>query len=72
MRKPKIVKNWRLSWKKFSVQALLLSSTLSGAYFGIPEELRALIPPQVALGITGTIAALGVIGSLIDHGISHE
>jgi len=72
MQKPKIVKNWRSSWKKFSVQALALSATISGAYFSIPEELRMLIPPQVALGITGTIAVLGGIGSLIDQGLSHE
>jgi hypothetical protein len=69
MQKPKIVKNWRSSWRKFSVQALTLSATLSGAYLSIPEPLRIMIPPNVALGITGTIAVLGALGSLIDQGI---
>lgn len=72
MKKPKLVNNWRQSWKKFSVQALTLSATISGAYFAIPEPLRAIIPPNIALGITGTIAVLGAVGSLIDQGLSHE
>jgi hypothetical protein len=72
MIKPKLVKDWKTSWKKFSMQALLLSSTLSGAYLSIPDPLRVLIPPQIALGITGTIAVLGVVGSLIDQGLKND
>lgn len=72
MKKPKLIKGWKQSWKRFSVQALAASAAISGAYLSIPEEVRALIPAEVTLGITGAVAVLGAIGSLIDQGLKNE
>lgn len=35
-------KNWKKSWKWFSMQALLLATTVQTAWISLPDDMKAL------------------------------
>jgi hypothetical protein len=63
----KIVKNWRKGWRMFSVQAQAAVLTGVGAWQIIPDDLRAVVPQSVAVGMAMTLLVLGILGRFIDQ-----
>jgi len=63
----KLVDGWQFSWKWFSQQAHLLQIGLLAVWESIPTDLRANIPPQYLLYVTGAIGFLGLIGRIVDQ-----
>ncbi len=55
-------KNW---YKMFSIQAQLAAGAVLGAWQMIPEDLKAVFPPNVVFGIAMVLLALGIGGRLI-------
>lgn len=58
-------KNWKKSWRWFSMQALLLATTVQTAWLSLPEDMKASLNPGLVSGITIGILILGVVGRLI-------
>ena len=63
----KLSPHWRRAWRRFSVQALGWSLAGLDAWPNLPADLKAEIPPQVAVWALGALLALGLIGSVIDQ-----
>lgn len=68
MKKPKLVKDWRKSWKWYSQQAAGLQVALAASWLAIPEDARASIPAVAIAVAFGIPAILGAIGRVIDQG----
>lgn len=66
--KPKLIKDWRQSWRWYSQQAAALQVALAGAWLAIPEDARASIPTMAIAVAFGVPAVLGAIGRVIDQG----
>jgi hypothetical protein len=58
-------KNWKQSWRWFSMQALLLASSVQAAWVALPDDMRGSLGQGLVSGITIAILALGVIGRLV-------
>lgn len=67
MKKPRLVKGWKQSWKWFSVQCMTLSGVVQGTWITLPDDIRAGGPPWLIPGIAIGLLVLGVIGRLIDQ-----
>jgi hypothetical protein len=60
-------KNWKKSWKWFSVQALVLAASLQTAWAALPEDMKGSLSPGLVSGLTIGVLVLGVIGRLINQ-----
>jgi hypothetical protein len=63
----KLSPHWRRAWRRFSFQSLGWSLAGLAAWPNLPADLKAEIPPQVAVWALGLLLALGLIGSVIDQ-----
>ncbi len=63
----KLVEDWKLAWRWFSVHALVMAGVLPAVWAGLPPDLKSSIPPGAMGAITAVIAACGVIGRLVDQ-----
>ena len=61
----KLISNWRSAWRFFSVQAQALALAGIGAWQVLPDDLRALVPVPVAVGLAMALLVLGIVGRLI-------
>lgn len=68
MKKPKLVSDWRKSWKWFSMQAMVVSTAILSTWALLPADLKAKLPEDV--GLVAAILALGagMVGRLVDQG----
>jgi len=64
----KPVKNWRQSWRWFSVQAMALQGAVAGAWLAVPDDMRGAVPADWLAIAAVVLTALGVAGRLIDQG----
>ena len=64
----KPVKNWRQSWRWFSVQAMALQGAVAGAWLAVPDDMRNAVPADWLAIAAVVLTALGVAGRLIDQG----
>lgn len=62
-----LVPNWRRMWRAFSVQAMTLALAIQGAWAGVPDELKANIPPKLVLWITVGLLVAGIVGRMVDQ-----
>ena len=61
----KLIRDWRASWRFFSVQAQALTLAGIGAWQVLPDEMRAAVPASVVLGMAMVLLVLGIVGRLI-------
>lgn len=67
MRKPKLVTDWKQSWKWFSVQAFVLLGAAGPVWSSIPEDWRQAVPSEwLAIGAT-VLAIIGIAGRVISQ-----
>ena len=64
----KPVKNWRQSWRWFSVQAMAMQGAVAGAWLAVPDDVRGAVPADWLAIAAVVLTALGVAGRLIDQG----
>ena len=67
MKKPKLIRDWKSSWRWYSQQAAGLQVALAGAWLAIPEDARTSIPTVAVALAFGIPAILGVVGRVIDQ-----
>lgn len=65
MKKPKLVEDWKQSWKWFSTQAMALAVAIQGAWMFIPEDMKQSLPKDLIGYATMALLALGVIGRVV-------
>lgn len=64
----KLVPDWRDAWRWFSVQAMAISGAAGAAWLAVPEDLRASVPDAYLSAAAMALAALGIIGRMVDQG----
>jgi hypothetical protein len=67
MKKPKLVPDWRQSWKWFSTQAMALAVAIQGAWMFIPEDMKESLPKDLVGYATMALLILGVAGRLVNQ-----
>ena len=63
----RLVKDWKKSWKWFSVNAMVWAVAIQGSWAFIPDDMKASLPDGLVTASTVTLLALGVIGRLVDQ-----
>lgn len=65
MKKPKLVQDWKTSWKWFSVQSNAINVAFLATWSMLPEKFQEALPMPYVIGIAITILVLGTIGRLV-------
>lgn len=68
----KLIPNWRRAWRMFSVQAQAAGIAAIAGWQALPDDLRALVPQPLAIGLAVALLVLGIIGRLIDQPKTRE
>ena len=68
MKKPKIVPDWRKSWRWFSMQAMAVSTAILATWAVLPADLKAKLPEDVGLVAAIVSLVAGMVGRLVDQG----
>jgi hypothetical protein len=63
----KMVDDWRVALKWFSVQAFVAVGVIQSAWLTIPEDVKLMIPEKYVIGLTIFLALVGAIGRLVDQ-----
>lgn len=63
----KLVPDWHLAWKWFSVQALAILAVIPMVWINLPPDLKAYIPTKYGVYITIAVALAGISGRVIDQ-----
>lgn len=64
----KIVPNWRKAWSWFSMQAMVASAALQGAWLALPPDLKTKVPGDWVTAAAIVLLVLGAVGRLVDQG----
>lgn len=64
----RLIKNWHVSWRWFSMQAMTAAAALQGVWGNLPDDLRDRAPDHLVATITALILILGLVGRLVDQG----
>lgn len=67
MKRPKLVPDWKQSWKWFSTQAMALAVAIQGAWMFIPEDMKSSLPKDLVGYVTMVLLVLGVAGRLVNQ-----
>ena len=71
-RKPKLIPNWKKSWKLFSVQIGVVGMAVASQYGLMYEHLKTHVSPQTMAFIVAGVFALGVLVRIIKQGKDDE
>ena len=63
----KLIDNWKLAHRMFSVQAMGLAAAIQGAWPMIPDDLRAALPPHVSHWVSLALLVAGILGRLVQQ-----
>ena len=61
----KLVDDAKQAWRWVSMWCMTIAGAIQLAWLGIPEDLKASIPPDVVQGVTLALLAFGVAGRLV-------
>ena len=68
-----LIPNWKKALHMFSVQAQGLNLVGIAAWMALPDDMRAVVPPTVVLGLAMVLLVLGIVGRLIvQPGVSKD
>jgi hypothetical protein len=62
---PLLIKEWKRAWRWFSVQAMVLSLALQGAWAALPDDLKSRIPAWLVAAVSVALLLLGIAGRLV-------
>lgn len=71
-RQPKLIPEWRRSWRFFSVQADMLAVIVSGSWLAVPGDMRAAVPSEWLAIAAISLAVLGIMGRLVKQRGGHD
>ncbi len=70
----KLVDNWKQCWKWLSLHCMISATTIQAlvaaikeGWISIPDDLKSLVPHNLATIITIILLALGIIGRFINQ-----
>lgn len=61
----KLIAEWRQAWRWFSMQAMLLSAVVQGAWEALPADLKQYLPAWFGLTLSLSFLLMGIGGRLI-------
>lgn len=61
----KMVPDWQAAWRWWSIRAMTAALAVQGAWFAIPDDLRAGIPDAWGQAVTAVLLVLGIAGRLV-------
>lgn len=61
----KLIDEWKAAWRMLSVQSMSAAIAIQTAWVGLPDDMKASIPPQYVHYITMALLAFGVVGRLV-------
>ena len=61
----RLVSEWRGAWRWFSLQAMVLTAALQGAWAALPDDLKVHIPTRAVIAISIALLLLGIGGRLV-------
>ena len=64
----KLVPEARRAWRWFSMQAMVASVALQGAWLALPADMKAAVPDRIVMIATIALLVMGVVGRLVDQG----
>ena len=67
MKKPKLVSDWRKSWRWLSMQAMIVSTAILSTWALLPADLKAKLPEDVGLYAAIIALGAGMVGRLVDQ-----
>lgn len=67
----KLVPGARRAWRWFSMQAMVASVALQGAWLALPADMKAAVPDRIVMIATIALLVMGVVGRLVDQGGAH-
>lgn len=60
-----LVEEWRGAWRWFSLQAMVVSGVVQGAWEALPADLKQYLPRWLGLALSLAILLLGAAGRLV-------
>lgn len=67
MRRPRLVPNWKKSWRWHSAQALAVLTVLPVVWMEFPADLKSQIPDDWMPYVVSAVALGGLFGRLKDQ-----
>ncbi len=61
----RLVKDWRQTWRYFSVWSMTATGAIQAAWLAIPEGMKASLPDNLVNAVSLVLLALGVIGRMV-------
>ncbi len=61
----KLVPEWRKAWRWFSMQSMVVTLAILGAWGAMPDDLKAAIPGSAVLVVAMSVLTLGIAGRLV-------
>lgn len=64
----RLVDDWKEAYKWISMNSMLATVTVSGAWVAIPDDLRASMPHDIVHWVAISLLMLGIAGRLVKQG----
>jgi anti-sigma-K factor RskA len=61
----RLVDEWRIAWRWFSLQAMALVAVIQGAWAAMPDDLKAHFPARLVTVLSVGLLLLGIGGRLV-------
>lgn len=63
----RIIKNWRQTFYAYSTWALTIAAGIPTVWLSVPEEVKAVLPPEAMAIVSAVVALGGLAGRFIDQ-----
>jgi hypothetical protein len=64
----RLVEDWKVAWRWFSLQAMALTAAVQAAWAAMPDDLRAHVPARFVTALSLALLLLGIAGRLVRQG----
>lgn len=64
----KLVENWKDAWRWYSMQAMVASGAILGAWEVMPPDLKGALPDWIGTAAAATTLFLGAFGRIVKQG----
>jgi hypothetical protein len=61
----KLIEEWRLAWRWFSMQAMVAVAALQGGWAAVPDDLKQHFPARLVTSLSVGLLLLGIGGRLV-------
>ena len=61
----KLIEEWRLAWRWFSMQAMVCVAAIQGSWAAVPDDLKRHFPARLVTVLSVGLLVLGIGGRLV-------